>query len=98
MTTIDIAGHLSFLIVAISIAMKDIIFLRILGICSGIVGIFYNYFVTSDPLWVPIIWLSIFIIINSSMISRFYLENTFAISRAFMSLLLLMFLYLLYGL
>ena len=75
MTTIDIAGHLSFLIVAISLAMKDIIFLRILGICSGIVGIFYNYFVTSDPLWVPIIWLSIFIIINSSMISIFYFEN-----------------------
>ena len=75
MTTIDIAGHLSFLIVAISLAMKDIIFLRILGICSGFVGIFYNYFVTSDPLWVTIIWLSIFIIINSYMISRFYLEN-----------------------
>ena len=73
MTTIDIAGHFSFLIVAISLAMKDIIFLRILGICSGIVGIFYNYFVTSDPLWVPIIWLSLFIIINSSMISIFYL-------------------------
>ena len=75
MTTIDIAGHLSFLIVAISLAMKDIIFLRILGICSGIVGVFYNYFVTSDPLWVPIIWLFLFIIINSTMISIFYLEN-----------------------
>ena len=75
MTTIDIAGHLSFLIVAISLSMKDIIFLRMLSICSGIIGVFYNYFVTSEPLWVPIIWLSIFIIINSYMITIYYLEN-----------------------
>ena len=75
MATIDIAGHLSFLIVAISLSMKDIIFLRILSICSGVIGIFYNFFVTSEPLWVPIIWLSIFIIINSSMITIYYLEN-----------------------
>ena len=75
MTTIDIAGHLSFLIVAISLSMKDIIFLRTLSICSGIIGVFYNYFVTSDPLWVPIIWLSIFILINAYMITIYYLEN-----------------------
>ena len=75
MTTIDFVGHLSFLIVALSLAMKDIIFLRILGILSGFVGIFYNYFVTTDPLWIPIIWLSIFIVINISMISIFYFEN-----------------------
>ena len=75
MTTIDLVGHLSFLIVALSLAMKDIIFLRILGILSGFVGIFYNYFVTTDPLWIPIIWLSIFIVINIFMISLFYFEN-----------------------
>ena len=75
MTTIDFVGHLSFLIVALSLAMKDIIFLRILGILSGFVGIFYNYFVTTDPLWIPIIWLSIFIVINIFMISIFYFEN-----------------------
>ena len=75
MTAIDFVGHLSFLIVALSLAMKDIIFLRILGILSGFVGIFYNYFVTTDPLWIPIIWLSIFIVINISMISLFYFEN-----------------------
>jgi len=75
MAAIDIVGHLSFLIVALSLAMKDIIFLRILGILSGLVGIFYNYFVTTDPLWIPIVWLSIFIAINIYMISVFYLEN-----------------------
>ncbi len=72
MTTIDLVGHFAFLIVALSLAMKDIIFLRILGILSGFVGIFYNYFVTTDPLWIPIVWLSIFIVINISMISLFY--------------------------
>ena len=75
MATVDLAGHLSFLIVAISLSMKDIILLRTLSILSGIIGIFYNYFATTEPLWVPIIWLFIFIIINSYMVSIFYLEN-----------------------
>ena len=72
---IDAVGHLSFLIVALSLLMRDIILLRLLGILSGVVGIGYNYFVTMEPLWVPIIWLSVFMAINIYMIAAFYLAN-----------------------
>ena len=75
MPLIDAVGHLSFLIVALSLLMRDIILLRILGILSGIVGICYNYFITDIPLWVPIIWLSVFMFINIYMIATFYLSN-----------------------
>lgn len=75
MSLIDGIGHLSFLIVALSLLMRDIVLLRVLGILSGVVGIGYNYFVTEEPLWVPIIWLSIFMIINVYMITTFYLSN-----------------------
>ncbi len=72
---IDAVGHLSFLIVALSLLMRDIILLRLLGILSGVVGIGYNYFVTMEPLWVPIIWLLVFMVINIYMIATFYLAN-----------------------
>ena len=72
---IDAVGHLSFLIVALSLLMRDIILLRLLGILSGVVGIGYNYFVTMEPLWVPIIWLSVFMAINIYMIATFFLAN-----------------------
>ena len=72
---IDAVGHLSFLIVALSLLMRDIILLRVLGILSGVVGIGYNYFVTTEPLWVPIIWLLVFMVINIYMIATFYLAN-----------------------
>jgi len=75
MMFIDAVGHLSFLIVALSLLMRDIILLRVLGILSGVVGIGYNYFVTTEPLWVPIIWLLVFMVINIYMIATFYLAN-----------------------
>ena len=75
MTITDTIGHLSFLTAALSLCMKDIIFLRIISIISGLIGIVYNYYVTSNPLWVPIFWLSVFVLINIYMITRIYLEN-----------------------
>jgi hypothetical protein len=75
MTLIDMVGHLSFLIIAFSLLMRDIILLRILSIGSGVIGIYYNFFVAREPLWVPIIWLTVFMGINVYMIVMFYLSN-----------------------
>ena len=75
MPFIDVIGHVSFVIVALSLLMKDIILLRALGILSGMVGIGYNYFITDELLWVPIIWLTVFMLINFFMIVRFYLST-----------------------
>ena len=75
MLIIHIIGHLSFAIVALSLLMRDIILLRILSIASGLIGIFYNFFAAPTPLWVPIIWLALFIVINGYMIISFYHSN-----------------------
>ena len=75
MLIIHIIGHLSFAIVALSLLMRDIILLRTLSIASGLIGIFYNFFAAPTPLWVPIIWLALFIVINGYMIISFYHSN-----------------------
>ena len=75
MSLIDIIGHLSFVIVAVSFLMKDIIWLRAFSIFSGIVGITYNLFMPVGPLWLPIVWLIVFIAINIYMIIAFYIAN-----------------------
>ena len=63
-TGIIVIGHLSFTAAAFSFLMKDIILLRSIAIVSSVLGIVYNFFATSEPLWLVIFWLSIFIIIN----------------------------------
>lgn len=75
MVLIDIFGHLSFLLIAFSFLMKDIIWLRIISIISGVIGIVYNLMIPAGPLWLPIMWIAIFIIINTYMILSFYYSN-----------------------
>jgi len=64
LTLLDLIGHSSFLLTAISFGVRDMMFLRILAIISGLVGIYYNYSILVGPLWIPIFWLSIFVFIN----------------------------------
>ena len=73
---INLLGHLSFFASATSFLMKDIIFLRILAIVSSVLGIIYNYWVTTEPLWLVIFWLSLFLIINLLQIARLIRDNT----------------------
>lgn len=41
-TLFHLSGHLSFLLSALSFMMTRVLWLRILAIASGILGIFYN--------------------------------------------------------
>ena len=72
---VDIFGHLSFLLAAFSFLMRDIIWLRIISIISGLIGIIFNFLIPAGPLWIPIMWLTIFICINIYMITSFYYSN-----------------------
>lgn len=65
MSFIEFLGHLTFIIVAGSFLVKDILYLRILSIISCIIGIFFNYFGFDSPIWLVIFWQTIFILINS---------------------------------
>lgn len=73
--TLNLLGHLSFFVTSVSFLMKDIILLRSLAIISCVLGIVYNYYVVSNPLWLVIFWLSLFLIINSYQIIKIILDQ-----------------------
>ena len=64
-TPIEMIGHFSFALTAISFYLKDILLLRALAIVSGLIGIYYNYYLPVGPLWLSIFWLSVFAAINA---------------------------------
>ena len=58
LTFLDMTGHLSFALTALSFYVRDILFLRGLAIVSGLVGIVYNYSLPAGSLWLVISSLS----------------------------------------
>ena len=72
---VEIAGHTSFALAALSFFVRDMILLRSLAIASGVVGVFFNYLVSFGPMWIPIMWLTVFICINGYRIVGIFLER-----------------------
>lgn len=72
---LDLIGHTSFLITALSFALRDMMALRVFAIVSGLIGIAYNYWIPAGPLWLVIFWLSVFIAINVVRIVGIVLER-----------------------
>ena len=64
LTVLEMVGHLSFGLTALSFIMRDILVLRVLAIASCCFGIVYNYFLPAGPLWLVIFWISVFAVIN----------------------------------
>ncbi len=64
LTLLDVVGHVSFLLTAVSFYVRDMIILRAVAIVSGLVGVAYNYWLPAGALWLPIFWISVFIVIN----------------------------------
>ncbi|MBL4720427.1 MAG: cyclic nucleotide-binding domain-containing protein [Alphaproteobacteria bacterium] len=64
LTFLDVVGHTSFLLTALSFYVRDMIVLRCLAIVSGVVGVAYNYWLPAGPLWLVIFWLTVFVLIN----------------------------------
>ena len=75
LTFLDMTGHLSFALTALSFYVRDILFLRGLAIVSGLVGIVYNYSLPAGSLWLVIFWLVVFIAINSFRIIGIIIEH-----------------------
>lgn len=68
------AGHLSFLLLAVSYLEKDVMMLR-LGAMAGIsCALFFQYF-RPAPLWIPITWNAAFLVINGVMIALILKER-----------------------
>ena len=61
---LDLIGHLSFILTALSIFLRDMLMLRSVAVVSGLVGIAYNYLIPAGPLWLVIFWLGVFSVIH----------------------------------
>ena len=75
MEVISIFGNLSFALSALSFLMQDMSRLRLIAIVSAMFGVFYNYNVAENPLWLVIFWLSTFMTINLSMLVAEHIRN-----------------------
>lgn len=61
---LDIAGHVAFILIALSFLVRDILWLRVLSISASIASIAYGYFAPATPLWIIIGWNVVFILLN----------------------------------
>jgi len=64
MDIITIVGHLSFIAIAASFMIRDILWLRALAILGSLFAIIFNYFVRGGPIWLVIGWSIVFIGLN----------------------------------
>lgn len=71
----DVAGHITFTIVALSFMVKDILWLRALSITASCFSFIYNYFGPAEPMWVAISWNAFFVSLNIYHITRILSER-----------------------
>ena len=64
MNIATIAGHLAFGLIAFSFLVKDILYLRILSILASLFSVFYNFYIPIEPMWLPIGWNIVFVLVN----------------------------------
>ena len=64
MNIATIAGHLAFGLIAFSFLVKDILYLRLLSILASLFSVFYNFYIPLEPMWLPIGWNIVFIVVN----------------------------------
>ena len=70
----NLAGHSSFLLLALSYLEKDFLQLRIFAASGMSLSIIFQYY-REKPLWIPIRWNFLFILINASMIALLLKET-----------------------
>jgi hypothetical protein len=63
-TTIEVIGHVSFALGAVSYWIRDEIWLRALLLLSFGTGIIYNASPAVGPLWLVVFWLAVYLAIN----------------------------------
>tara|TARA_Y100000296_G_scaffold62185_1_gene72171 strand:- start:6 stop:662 length:657 start_codon:yes stop_codon:yes gene_type:complete len=64
MNIATIAGHLAFGLIAFSFLVKDILYLRLVSILASLFSVFYNFYIPVEPMWLPIGWNFVFIVVN----------------------------------
>lgn len=75
MDTANIFGNLAFILIACSFMVKDMLWLRSLSITASFASLFYNFTVTTTPLWTPIFWNIFFMTLNFYHVSKILMES-----------------------
>jgi hypothetical protein len=73
-TLSNIAGHSSFLLLALSYLEKDFLNLRLFAASGMSLSIIFQYY-REKPLWIPIRWNVLFLLINTSMVAALLMER-----------------------
>jgi len=64
MNVAAIAGHLAFGLIAFSFLVKDILYLRLVSILASLFSVLYNWVIPVEPMWIPIGWNFVFVLLN----------------------------------
>ena len=75
MNIATIAGHLAFGLIAFSFLVKDILYLRLLSILASLFSVLYNFYIPIEPMWLPIGWNIVFVVVNLYHISVIIYEK-----------------------
>jgi hypothetical protein len=69
-------SHAASILTVIAYLVKDILWLRVLTVFACICGIAFNYLAPATPLWTPIGWNIVFLIINVVQIALIFRERS----------------------
>jgi hypothetical protein len=72
---IDFIGHFSFLLLALSFFMRDMLFLRLFAMAGQFVGVAFYFFTPKGPIWISMSWVALFFIINFIRIITLIIER-----------------------
>ncbi len=72
---VQLIGHTTYLLLAFSYVVRDILWLRCFAVIASCTSITYNYFAKEEPLWLVINWNFVFLVINIFRIVRMLLEK-----------------------
>lgn len=71
----ELFGHMTYVLVASSSLVRDMLLLRVLLIVASCSSMVFNYFVPTTPLWLVIQWNVVFVAIHLVRIGLMVWEN-----------------------
>jgi CRP-like cAMP-binding protein len=77
-----LAGHVTYILIALSYLLRDILWLRWAALIASACSVVFNYFAPAAPLWIPIFWNVLFIAINAYHIAKLLRRSNSDLMRA----------------
>ena len=61
---VQIIGHVTYLLIALSYTLRDIVWLRLVAVMASCTSIVFNVVAPQSPLWLVINWNIVFLVVN----------------------------------